>query len=89
MLVLTFLKTRCNLQAFDHKMGFIRAFLTEIWPFEFLEIYKKNSVIFSYSLVSKGLNNYPKHIILSRYGLKWENISVSVEKTPKVTEMRK
>ena len=51
-------------------------------------LYKKH-VIFPNSLRGKGLNNYPKLIILSHYGLKWKYISIFVEKTPKVTEIRK
>jgi len=43
-------------------------------------------VIFGNSLGPKVLNNYPKLVILCHYGLEWGNISVFVEKTPKVTK---
>ena len=48
----------------------------------------KRHVFFENSLGTKGLNNYPKFIILSHYGLKWDNISVFVEKTPKIRKKR-
>ena len=80
------LKTRGHFQAFKRKIGFIWAFFREIWVFQF---FKKKYVIFPNFLGGKGLNNYPELIILSHYGLKWEYISIFVEKTPKVAEIRK
>ena len=56
--------------------------------FNFQKFIKKHAIS-PISLGSKGLNNYPKLIILSHYGLKWEYISIFEEKAPKVTEIRK